>query len=171
MGKFSFLSTFLTDGAKEAKLAESTAAKRAEREAARKAEQEAAAAAKKAKPPPVPKEPPPPPKPTPPAPAKPGRPPGYCARNPIKCGVGVGAGVGTTIFMGGGGLNDAIDSTEEHIHQAAREAGQKLADAGEAIANSPIAKAVGVGAATLIISMGAIFVVYEGYTLYRRAGS
>ena len=166
MGRFSFVSAFVKNGAKEAELAEA-AALRAEREAARAAETEAAAASKAS----AAKPPPPPPKPTPPAKPSVGRPPGYCARNPIKCGVGVGAGVGTTIFMGGGGLNDAIDSTEEHIHQAAREAGAKLAEAGEAITNSPIAKAIGVGGATLIISMGAIFVVYEGYTLYRRAAS
>ena len=165
MGKWSFLSTFVKDGAKEAKLAEAAALKEAK--AARLAEREAAAASKNAS---AAKPPPPPPKPKPP-PAKPDGPLGYCARNPIKCGVGVGAGVGIPVFMGGGGLNDAIDSTEEHVHQAAREAGAKLAEAGEAIANSPIAKAVGVGGATLIISMGAIFVVYEGYTLYRRAAS
>jgi len=112
----------------------------------------------------------------PPKPAKPGGIPGYIVRNPVKVGAGIGAvalGVGGGIALSQLDIGQALKDGEKAVVDALKDA-EKFAEAeldklGNSIANSPIAKAVGVGGATLLITMGAIFVVYEGYTLFKRA--
>ena len=125
------------------------------RDASRAVEQEVKAAAKRA------------------SAAKPGGVLGYIVTNPIRTATGVSVlavGAGGAVAVGKTDFNKAITDTEDRLLQGVAEAEKALIEKPvKALANSPLGKALGVGGVTIVLTMGVIFVVYEGYTLYRRA--